>query len=1268
MTKQFDSKNAAPNFTDCSGLIAEEQQALLERRQEALGRAATGNDKELEFPRVGLALSGGGVRSATFALGLMRGMAQSRGDENSRSKPDERTLVSVGLLGRLDYLSSVSGGGYTAGMYGRLVSSIGLQEAQNRLADRRSSVLEWLRRNGRYLTPMGSGDIAIAAVTFMRALLAIHLEFMFACMLLGLIVIAPHLWQHSLEPLTPQSWEPWLTPWWAIATALWLLIGPGLIAGYWAARDAPEQISSVRKGWRTIGLRDLFLTLVAAASSWWVLCLVYSDGSLNFKENGLRWPAAAAFAWVSLAIGQMLIQLKLSLSKEGHALAVARVRNQLTRALRVITFIALAIAGMGVLDRLSWWVLDEIQSGNKWLWGGVSAGGLAVIVLRSLMQPLQQLATETGIRARAWLPWLLNMGSIIGLLSLVLAWLSLLQWFLFMPQTFDALVEVPAWMRAALVAGIWLIWVLLTASNEQMANTSSLHSFYRARLTRAYLAVGNQNRGLFQQTPPQSNVTEVVGGDDISLSNYRPDARGGPIHLVNTCLNQTRDDQSGLYNADRKGIAVIASWRGLEVGVDKFIAATPNYDAGTLGRWIAVSGAAASPGAGSYTSRGLALLVYFLGVRLGLWVRAPHQTVELRWLSRLGWRFMPKPLMLTSEASATFFGVERPWWYLSDGGHFDNTGVYPLLKRELDFIILSDASSDARYDFGDIENMVRKARIDFGAEIDFYTREEAAHLFSLAGADLTVLSPEEMNNNHSRRGVLLARIRYRERAEPARSDGLEPTPIRPEGTLLVIKPNLHDELDADLLAYAKKHSDFPHESTGDQSFDEAQWESYHRLGEDFGSALHDSWLAQLPGWRHQASHPLRVAARLRNARDPDAAATAVSEPLWRRSARATAIGTTLGLGASGTLLLSLWQVQDQLQRRQSDERVEVRRMFTEVSKDLQSFDGACPKLPEHIVMQALRLLELRDSPTLQPLERGGVERISARLAEECEKPANNPEPNCDAARHRMIDFCQVVKKPPQDTTLDYWHSRSTPADQVNQARNTWHHLSEMWVGSKPTVVAVKATSVLTPSSPPNEPVAAPAKPATDGSMPPAGNPPEQSPKQPVPATTPIQASNEPRSDPSPSLETRIKQLPQACKRPSEDTTIYIQVYNEEMRRIAERWRQNLLAGQSKIGVQIGSVENVSRSAELRQQRRPVPWPKPTFVLHDGNSRSCAQVLGNFLQPMAGKDTTDGDKFWIRDLPGTNRKRQPGVIELWLPNDSLDESNELIARVLPQMGK
>ena len=750
--------NDAPDTDDLQALLAAEA-ALLWLRNKQAGDADA-PQAPATLPRVGLALSGGGVRSATFALGLLRGMAQHPAPGAPGSARPATTDDSSGLLERLDYLSTVSGGGYIGAMYGRLVATYGLRHALALMASSRSPVLGWLRRNGRYLTPAGSRDTGIAVVTYLRSWLAIHAEFMFACILLGLIVVAPHLWQHSFQVLDAQGWERWHTPWWPAAVAFWTTTAPGLTAGYWAARDAPDPAAASVP----LRLRDAIFMLLVALCAAVLLRALLSNGGLDPVRHALDWPSAGVLALVSIVVGQLGVIGWIALRGEPHALKVARLRNGLTRALRWALLVTLALGGLGALDRLSWWILQEFQSGNQWLWGGVGIGGLVLVVLRALMQPLQKIAAESASRALDWLPRLLNVGSLLGLLALVSTWLVLMQWFIFAPVTFDAIQGAPAWMRASTLALLWLGWVLLTAGNAQMANTSSLHSFYRARLTRAYLAVGNRERRLADENAARADVTRVVEGDDTALHHYRPETRGGPIHLVNTCLNQTRDDKSGLYNADRKGTVVTATWRGFEIGQRDFIAHRAGQDVGTLGRWVAVSGAAASPGAGAYTSRGLALLVYFLGVRLGHWMRAPRDRVELRWLSALAWRFLPKPMMLASEASATFFGVERPWWYLSDGGHFENTGVYPLIKRELDFIILSDAGCDAQYEFGDIENLVRKARIDFGAEIDFYTRDEAGALFPAdAGGSLTVLSPEDMVDNHSCRGVLLARIRYRER-------------------------------------------------------------------------------------------------------------------------------------------------------------------------------------------------------------------------------------------------------------------------------------------------------------------------------------------------------------------------------------------------------------------------------------------------------------------------------------------------------------------------
>ena len=1256
-----------------SALIACELDAIDARRHRvlapALGPTTSEAARELHLPRVGLALSGGGVRSATFALGLMRGLAHPQEDLHSANNAAPKTLASQGLLGRLDYLSSVSGGGYTAAMYGRLVASYGMKCAQGLMAASNSPVLAWLRRNGRYLTPAGSRDIGIAVVTFLRAWIAIHAEFMVACIALGLLVIGPHLWQHTYQVLEPVSWQKWHTPWWAVAAAFWAATAPGLLAGYWSARDEPDnEARSV-----LLNAGDIIFLLLFSAAAFYLVHLMVEDKSINPLHQSLNWPAAGALALISTVLGQLAARCTMGLLKGSHGLKVALVRNWFTRMLRWAMLLTLGLVALGALDRLSWWLMELLMAPDDkpWLWGGVGVGGAALIALRALMQPLQKIAADTTTQGREWWPQILSCASLLGMLMLTTGWLVLLQWFLFAPRPFLMLVGMPAWLRACMPAALWALWVMLTAGNSQMANTSSLHSFYRARLNRAYLAVGNKGRH-FNPTPgPQAtganpgtalhaNVTQVVDGDDLRLRKYRPDEQGGPIHLVNTCLNQTRDDDSGLYNADRKGAAVTATWRGFEVGPDEFIAFKPTHDAGTLGRWVAVSGAAASPGAGAYTSRGLALLVYFLGVRLGHWMRAPRERTQLRWLSYLSWRFLPKPLMLTCEASATFFGQDRPWWYLSDGGHFENSAVYPLIKRELDFIILSDASGDPDYEFGDLENLVRKARIDFGADIDFYSRTEADSLFSLSSNELTVLSPEHLANNHSCRGVLLARIRYRERAGPPTANDLvngQPgRSFRPEGTLLVVKPNLHDALDVDLLAYAQKHTSFPHESTADQSFDEAQWESYHRLGEDFGSALHDSWLAQLPGWRSPARHPLKVAARLGAAKESTLATK--SEPLWRRSARAAAITTTLGLGASGTVLLSIWQIMEQQQRESSTQQTALHARFVEATKgldkELDTINGGCPVVSRDVIAQAKQMLNLRDTPALPKADDDTIINLANRVTEICLADADPPS-NCTAKRTGLQDLCKTAFKA-EDDTMSYWQpcasrgAQTTPVQGTNNSAlpnapgATQGGASSAELDRTQRLACQRAREGTKVQVPGIGAVAVQAKiensPKLTAAVQQSSNAPTtQAPSAVSAATTPPAPSPQ-TPDPTKSLE--------PCLRDGARTTLYIHIYDEASRGYTRGLRKDLQAAPD-APVMVAPVENVSRAADLRQTRKPVPWPKPTLLMHDRGdpkTQACALAISNYIGApwvIPGLE----NQVWLRDLPGS-LQAQPGVIELWLP--------------------
>lgn len=112
-------------------VIAAEDEQLLLRRQKIYGEKET--KEKLDTTRFGIALSGGGIRSATINLGMLK------------------TLNKFGILKRADYLSTVSGGGYT----GSYVQATLKQEGDyEKLFD--DEHISYMRARGEYLLP-GSG-------------------------------------------------------------------------------------------------------------------------------------------------------------------------------------------------------------------------------------------------------------------------------------------------------------------------------------------------------------------------------------------------------------------------------------------------------------------------------------------------------------------------------------------------------------------------------------------------------------------------------------------------------------------------------------------------------------------------------------------------------------------------------------------------------------------------------------------------------------------------------------------------------------------------------------------------------------------------------------------------------------------------------------------------------------------------------------------------------------------------------------------------------
>ncbi|HXQ38247.1 MAG TPA: hypothetical protein VN843_29850, partial [Anaerolineales bacterium] len=149
---------------------------------------------------------------------------------------------------------------------------------------------------------------------------------------------------------------------------------------------------------------------------------------------------------------------------------------------------------------------------------------------------------------------------------------------------------------------------------------------------------------------------------------------------------------------------------------------------------------------------------------------------------------------------------ENKYVYLTDGGHFENLGIYEMVLRRCHLIVISDAAADPEYNFGDLGNAIRKVRIDLGVPIEF----TAMPIFG-----------QDAKDYDKRKGMYWAigRIRY-SCIDADAQDGL----------LIYIKPAVYGTEPGDVLEYKKSHPTFPHQSTADQFFDEPQFESYRILG------------------------------------------------------------------------------------------------------------------------------------------------------------------------------------------------------------------------------------------------------------------------------------------------------------------------------------------------------------------------------------------------------------------------------------------------------
>ena len=856
--------------------------ALLQKRDSGSCRSSEDSgatQKELRCARFGLALSGGGIRSATFAFGVIQAFARK------------------GILKQVDVLSTVSGGGYAGSLLARLFSREWVKshddvrqailpawESTEKDASstsgessvtgiRSGAVLRWLRDNGRYLAPNGS-DVLLNGAILLRNWLSVHT-------VLIAFVLALFVFMQALR------------------AGVLALLG-----------DADAQVVS-----GCVADLNSFASVAA-----WLTCY------LPFGETHLWWSPwllapAVVLVVVAVPLG-LAYWLAYPLGHKGRG-TYAKVWHWLSSRFSEALAISGVLLGFALVDTLGQTIYALGRMPGAFLYPWFAAGFVGVVAAFASARWLAALFSgPRGPRFRVPL----SVAAGVGGFLLLAAWLVTINigahaiaWRFDFPQgvpeklfarraseaegctpqplpcrhlaTFQCPQDCPALGQRdggrTLGAALFLAALtLLFGRCWSFLNDSSLLPLYTARLTRAYLGASNSKRLGKQSRVP---VTRVLDDDDVPLhwsqhidaDNEDPFRKGAPLHLINVTINETLDGKLKLQQSGRKGIGMAVGPAGLSAGVrhhvvlgetvDKTPVVFPqhgyrmfDYGGGefkgmdlSYGQWVAISGAAFSTGLGRRTRLGLSLLAGFFNVRLGFWwdsgVKPSTRSDVVRragYPARLGAMFtyaFPVQSYLLDEFLGRFHGSARRRWCLTDGGHFDNTGVYELLRRRVPLILAVDAEADPDFRFDGLGNLVRKARADFDAEFEFL---DEGGLCGWAGDQREALRDvralEELrplpSNQHSSgdapaeagAGSPISNGRKPE----ARSDGHAAIALvryegktEPGSVLIYMKPTLVGDEPIDIRHYTSENPEFPHQGTVDQFFDEAQWESYRKLGE-----------------------------------------------------------------------------------------------------------------------------------------------------------------------------------------------------------------------------------------------------------------------------------------------------------------------------------------------------------------------------------------------------------------------------------------------------
>ncbi len=646
----------------------------------------------------GIAFSGGGIRSASFALGVAKGLEEKN------------------IYNKLDYLSTVSGGGYT----GAALTWAAFNQKQN---TQHRSIFDYIRQNADYLIPTEKlNSSSLLGVVLRTIFLSLIVYIPLLVCFFGVLIMC-----NFYSPLTDVTWLP----------------------------------SAIAKMLHGSGINLLMIVAAMFVLAMAILALFYSVVTyLNSYLNKSFMPKPYKLRiWLQQIVGFLL----------------------------TVTALILFVASMQSLNA----ILNNYfnNMGNE----GAAIIGLLGGIFSAFRNFQQQLGGKNQDQSRN--------GAIIAIVAAVLMITGLfLSSFIVANAIAYLYINDRFWIYLCLFLGAVFLGYFVNLNNV------SLHRMYRDRLMEAFMP-NSDNQTLNWGPATQANQTKL---SEIDVS---------PYHIVNT--NLVLVDSANAKYRGRGGDNFILSPKICGSDATGHVATT-NFagNSMTLASSMAISGAAVNPhtgaaGQGPTRNKLVSFLMALLNVRLGYWAFNPNKQGKHRKIPNY---FFPGCKGLFGIG----FSEQRNWIEMTDGGHFENTGVYELIRRRLSLIIMTDGGADPDYHFQDIGNLIEKVRVDFSARVTFREENGISELERVVPHN-----KDEISYPLAKSGFAIADIEYSDSDDTLNKKGL----------LVVLKPTLIENLPQDIYSYKMNNPSFPQQPTSDQFFDEQQFEAYRELGRKIVSHL-----------------------------------------------------------------------------------------------------------------------------------------------------------------------------------------------------------------------------------------------------------------------------------------------------------------------------------------------------------------------------------------------------------------------------------------------